>query len=383
MSRRFLHVVFNTALIALHLALSGCDKPAPLAAPIRPVRVMKVADVQQLTGRPFPGQAVANEEVDLALRVGGVLAELPVKAGDTVKKDALLARLDPRDYEVKVLTAEGDLAAVDAAVKNAQLEYDRTKKLFDDKAAEQRELDRRKAALELHQGQKKSIEARLEAANDDLKYTKLSAPFDGLIATTYADNFQTVKAQERVLRLLDLSKIKFQIDLPEKAMPMLKYVKEVNVTIQPFPGRTFPAKVHEVAHEASRSTRTYRVTLLLDQPDDVKILPGMTGDARGKADFPAGAAKEGVEVLPTALFELEGKSYVWLLEGTKVKRQAVEVERMSGNTVLVKGLTPGQTVVTAGVHFLKEGQEVSVLDDGAAGAEKATPVSAASGGAVK
>jgi hypothetical protein len=53
--------------------LTGCDKAAPPPDPIRPVRAMKVADLQQLTGRPFPGQAVANEEVDLALRVGGPL----------------------------------------------------------------------------------------------------------------------------------------------------------------------------------------------------------------------------------------------------------------------------------------------------------------------
>ncbi len=362
----------NTLLIIALCAVTGCEKAPPAATPIRPVRTMKVGDVRQLTGRPFPGQAMANEEVDLALRVGGPLIEMPVKAGDQVKKDALLARIDPRDYEVKILTGEGELAAIDASLNNAKLELEKTQKLFDQQAAEQRELDRRKAAVDLHAGQKKAVEARLEGYRDELKYTSLQAPFDGLIATTYADNFQTVKPQEPVLRLLDLSKVKFQIDLPEKAMPMLKYVKEVVVTIQSFPGREFQAKIHEVANEASRTTRTYRVTLLLDQPEDVRILPGMTGDARGKAE--AVSVEGGLEVLPSAVFEGgEGKSYVWLVDEAtkKVRRHEVQIARVAGNTLLVQGLTPGQIVVTAGVQFLREGQEVRLLDD-----EKTAPASA-------
>ena len=355
---------FVVPLCVAFLFVIGCDKAAPPPDPIRPVRAMKVGDLKQLTGRPYPGQAAANEEVDLSFRVGGPLIELPVKAGETIKQNALVAKIDPRDYEVKILTQQGELASVDASLKNATLEYETTKKLFEDRAADKRELDRRKATMDLYTGQKKALEAKLEAANDELKYTFLRAPFEGLVATTYVENFQTVKPQQAIVRLLDLSKVKFEVDLPEKAMPLLKHVNEVIVTIQSFPGREFPAKVHEVANEASRLTRTYRVTLVMDQPSDVRILPGMTGDARAKSAVTV-VDVGGLEVLPSAVFENVGKSYVWLYDETtkRVKQQEIKPKRMTGSTVLVEGLTVGQWVVTAGVHFLKEGQEVRLLDD--------------------
>lgn len=356
----------QNTLLVMALLVSGCEKPAPPPAAVRPVRVMKVADVQEFVGRSHAAQAIANEEVDLSLRVSGPLIELPVKAGDQVKKGDVLARIDPRDYEVKVRTIEGELAAVDAKLKESRIELEVIKKLVAQDAAPARESDRKKAMVDLYAGQKAATEGKLEAARDELNYTRLVAPFDGMIATTYVDNFQTVQAKERVVRLLDLTRVKVQIDLPEKVMPVLAYVKEINCAFHAIPGRQFPAHIHEVASEASRLTRTYRVTLILDQPKDVKILPGMTGEVRGKAELSADVSQSGLEVLPSALFQGDdGKASVWLFDeaAKKVKRQPVTTVRLNDNSVLVQGLTPGQLVVTAGVHFLKEGQEVRLLED--------------------
>jgi multidrug efflux system membrane fusion protein len=363
------------ASLVMALWVAGCEKPAPPPAAIRPVRVMKVADVQEFVGRPHAAQAVANEEVDLSLRVGGPLIELPVKAGDRIKKGDVLARIDPRDYEVKIRTIEGELAAVEAKLKDANIEFEMVKKLVAQEAAAAREVDRKKAMVDLYAGQKVATEGKLEAARDELSYTRLLAPFDGMIATTYVDNFQTVQAKERVVRLLDLTRVKVQIDLPEKVMPALVYVKEINCTFQAIPGRQFPARIHEVANEASRLTRTYRVTLIMDQPKDAEILPGMTGEVRGKAELPANAGESGFEILPSALFQGEdGKASVWLFDeaARKVKRQPVTTVRLNDNSVLVQGLAPGQLVVTAGAHFLKEGQEVRLLEE----SQPATPAAA-------
>jgi RND family efflux transporter MFP subunit len=177
-------------------------------------------------------------------------------------------------------------------------------------------------------------------------------------------NFQTVQIKQPILRLLDTSRIKFGVDLPETVMPLLPYVKEIWVTFQAAPGDKLPATIQEISHEASRSTRTYRVTVVMNQPEGVQILPGMSGELRARIEPPT-TQPAAMEVLAPALFEdSDGKTCVWVVDTSSmtVHRQPVKTSRPTKTGFLVEGLKVGQTIVTAGVHYLKEGQKVRILD---------------------
>ena len=120
----------------------------------------------------------------------------------------------------------------------------------------------------------------------------------------------------------------------------------------------------EIGNEASQTTRTYPITLIMDQPEGIEILPGMTGRATGRGDLP-GAAADGVfEVPASAVFlDDDGQSCVWIVDeaaGT-VRRHPVTTDRLSARRIQVQGLEPGQVVATAGVHYLEEGQRVRLL----------------------
>ena len=134
------------------------------------------------------------------------------------------------------------------------------------------------------------------------------------------------------------------------------------MTFQAVPGNKLPATIQEVSHEASRSTRTYRLTVLMDQPPGVRILPGMSGELRARLEPPS-TEPNAMEVLASALFEgTDRATYVWLVDtstGT-VHRQQVKTLRPTTVGFLVEGLKAGQTIVTAGVHYLKDGQKVRV-----------------------
>jgi multidrug efflux pump subunit AcrA (membrane-fusion protein) len=155
-----------------------------------------------------------------------------------------------------------------------------------------------------------------------------------------------------------------KIDVPEQLITLAPNIRDITVNFDAFPGKQVPAEIKEIGTEASVSTRTYPVTLIMDQPGDFTILPGMTGQARGRADQQDASARDGVQILGSAVFEKDGNEYVWVLdEGTStVRRRQVQTRGVDARGVFVQGIEPGQVIITAGVHYLQEGQEVRLMD---------------------
>jgi RND family efflux transporter MFP subunit len=158
------------------------------------------------------------------------------------------------------------------------------------------------------------------------------------------------------------------VDIPESLISVVPYATDIEVTFDAFPERKLPGRIKEIGKEASLTTRTYPVTLEMDQPADIKILPGMAGTARGKPSqqAPDNVLKpQGILVPAQAIFSVaeDGKSYVWVInESGLVKRQEVQLGRVTNAGVdVLSGLTAGDWIATAGVHFLREGQTVKIL----------------------
>lgn len=355
--RRIFNNVHRIALLILlpTTFLLGCGEEVVKEEPIRPVKVFKAGDtIGGLTGRSFPGRAVANEEVNLGFEVGGILIKRPVDKGDEVKKGQLLARLDPRDFK-------NELAAAKAERERARAYRDRIAEALKARAVARQDLTDAEAQLE-------GATAREKIKRKALDDSNIYAPYDGVIAFTYFDEFKRVQAKEKVLRLLDISKIKFTVDIPESLISYIPYVTKVWVEYDAFPGRKIPAKVKEVGTEASETTRTFPVTLLMDQPTDIKILPGMAGKVSGEADLPETDGRKGIEIPVAAVFtpNTEMQNCVWVIDDvTKtVHRRKVKTGELTIDGIMViEGLKMGEWVVTAGVHLLKEGQKVRPMNE--------------------
>ena len=114
-----------SSIMAGVLFLFGCQEDVPPKEIVRPVKAMKVADQATFTDARFPGITEATRQVDLSFRVGGPMISRPVNVGDEVKTGLLVARIDPRDYQVRLRTAQGQLANAIAVRKRAQADLDR------------------------------------------------------------------------------------------------------------------------------------------------------------------------------------------------------------------------------------------------------------------
>lgn len=346
--------LFAAAVLAVVFLRTPTDteEPPPM---IRPLKTLVVGDEAVAPVRKYPGKVRANQKVIRTFQVSGRLIELPIKRGDKVKKGQLLARLDPRDFQSKLNTNE-------ALLRQRTLDVERYQKAYDKKVATQKELDDAKAGRD-------AAKAQRDIAAKALEDTRLIAPFSGVIADRFVENFQDVDKKQDILSLQEIDEVEVVINVPERRVSELRKTKPKLYAVFDFlSDREFPVQIKEFATDADAATQTFQVTMIMPAPKDVRILPGMTATIVEKIAAPTTSTNEYRLPLAAVPADEAGQYYVWKVTPTKTKdiyvvaRQNVSVGPLKENDVLVKtGVTKGDRIAAAGVHFLKEGQEVRLF----------------------
>jgi RND family efflux transporter MFP subunit len=329
--------------------LAGCAREAPQPEPIRHLRTLEVGAVSDIRNGQLPGRARSSDEVDLAFDVSGTLVERPVSIGTIVTKGELIARLDPAEFQA-------NLRAAEAEARTAENNFARGKELLTDNFISEAEFDRLEAQVDITQ-------ARLTLARKSLRDSVIHAPFGGVISNLTVENFQSVPAKKVIARLLGMEMIEMVVNVSESQMAQLPFVQTIEVEFDAFPGLRLPAEITEIGSEASLTTRTFPITLSMDQPQDRKILAGMAGVAfvtgRERAEDSAAFIVPVGAVFGTAS---GNSSKVWVVgDDDRVQQRLVKVGRITTSGVqILEGLQAGELIATAGVHTLSEGQEVIV-----------------------
>ena len=353
-------------LIPLGL-LTGCEEPVEQPS-IRPVIATRVSSPEEFIRNKFTGQAKPSQEVNLAFRVEGPLVALPVAVGDEVKKGDVIAKIDPRDYEVNLRNVEASRQRGNAQLTRAEADLRRLNNIYkeDPGATSQVAIDRAREIRDSAKANVASLIAATEAATDALGYTQLVASFDGTIVATYVENFENVQAKQPIARLVDTSKVEMIVNVPEGLISHAASVERIDVVFDSFPDVTLSAEILEIGREATETTRTYPVTLVMEQPEGIEILPGMAGTARGTEQLREGEVARIILPGVAVAADQTGTSYVWTLisEGDDfaiAHRADVTVGKLTPLGVEVtSGIEPGDLVAVAGVNVLREGQKVRV-----------------------
>lgn len=346
--------------------LIGCGQQEAVVekAPLKPVRTMTVSFDDEVT-KSFTGTVDAIRTAALGFRVSGELSAVNVKEGQFVQQGQVLAALDQTDFKIT-------LAASQAEYDRAFSEFNRAQKLVKKGAVSRSEFDKLKAQLG-------SAQAQLNSAKQNLKYTSLAAPFAGLIAKRYMENYEKVATADTFAFLQDMSAFKVKINIPESVMIKLKQHSSTGVYAI-FNGNQevhYPLTFKEVTTRADEQNQSYTVTFIMDAPSDITLLPGMSARVIGKlknADQPT------INVPTDTVLEDSNGRYVYVVtplrdetagEGTggeivgTVSRRDVTVGGLNAKGIQIDtGLNAGDRLVTAGMSKMHPGLVVKLMGEG-------------------
>ncbi|MEZ8102498.1 efflux RND transporter periplasmic adaptor subunit [Vibrio bivalvicida] len=327
--------------LATAAVLSGCGRELP---PVpepdsRPAKLFTVSIGNAHFERSFPATSEAGDKAVLAFRVPGQLQSIDVVAGQAVIKGDVLASLNPDEYTLLAKQAE-------AQYRLADVQFQRYKKLRKDKVVSEQDFDEAKA-------KRNSARATLEQAQANLRYTRLVAPYDGTVSIVPAEAYEYIAAKEGVMNIQTTQLMKVIFQLPDHLLN--RFASGLNLTahmtFDAFPENQYELTFQEVDTEADPKTGSYKVTMVMERPEDIGILPGMAGTIHVAVE------STGATRIPTsALIEENGQTYVWRVDSQGIVTKALV--DLNDKRQVQSGLNEGDQIVISGVNGIEPGIKV-------------------------
>jgi RND family efflux transporter MFP subunit len=343
------------------VCLVGCaeEKQEVTKEPVRPVQFFTVTSASSLYEQNFPALVAPSNESELSFRVGGELVEVNVVAGTALNKGDVIARIDPTDYKINVDKAQADY---DLKVKT----FDRQERMLALDLTSQANYDMTLARRDL-------AKSTLEAAKNNLKYTVLKAPYNGLVSKINIENREVVKASQKVIGFHAEGGIDISFQLPESILSRVKqgaatYKPLISFTSSPeHKGQTYRATFKEMDQTPDTKSRSYTVVVTMDNPADIRVVPGMTANVKIELDQVLEGLQQYALVPVEAVFsppksDPANKKYaVWVIDidTMTTHERAVTISELTDQGIKVTdGLKPGDVIAAAGVHSLLENTKV-------------------------
>ncbi|EJE4206560.1 multidrug efflux RND transporter periplasmic adaptor subunit VmeT [Vibrio parahaemolyticus] len=332
--------------LSLSTLLTGCNKAIsePAEPLIKPVKLLAVKDLTVDDSDAFLARIDATYRAQLSFQVGGEVEKLLVRMGQGVEKGEVLATLDPKDLQLALDAAQAQYAL-------AKTQWERAKSLYSKKLISTDSYDQKET-------QYKAALASFEQAKTDLGYTKIQAPFDGVVSYTYVKPYQVVGEKQEILNLIDNTTLDVSFTLPVSyaesvSLSALKNA-EMWVTMDSEPSKRIPGKFKEISTQPNIDTNSYEAIVTITRPTERNLLTGMTGQVHI-----AKQNKSNAMTLPTSAWVNKQKKQgeVWVMDSSTQQVSKVTLS-LNESGAIESGLDNNDYVVIAGVERLVEGQVV-------------------------
>jgi membrane fusion protein (multidrug efflux system) len=349
-------------------ALAACGN-APAQMPESEYAVMSVTTSDKELTTNYSAAIRGRQDIDIYPQVGGTLTRLCVTEGQTVKRGQVLFIIDQVPYTAALRTAEANVAAAKASVATAQLTYDSKKELFDQKVVSQFDLTTAQNALLAAKAQLSQAEAQRVNAANNLSYTTVKSPADGVVGTLpYRVGALVSSAMAKPLTTVsDNSNMYVYFSMTENQMLNLirkygskeKAIAEMpSLQLQLNDGSIYQeeGRIETISGVIDSSTGT--VSLRAVFPNKSGLL---TSGGSGAVVIPV--KRENCIVIPQNItFETQDRVFVYKYEDGKTKSTPVEVTRVNGGQeyIVESGLKQGDVIVAEGVGLLRDDTPIKV-----------------------
>ncbi|HXR49367.1 MAG TPA: efflux RND transporter periplasmic adaptor subunit [Candidatus Limnocylindrales bacterium] len=336
------HFTATTLLLAA-LALNGCSRKAePVAGRFLPVATVQ-AQVVESKSRTAMEEVVGTVRAKLRsvieAKVSGKIEQMLVVPGQKVEAGELLVQLDAREVQ-----AQMDQAA--AVRQQAENDLKRATDLFQQKILSQSEYDSAQSKFRV-------ADAAATEAKTLLGYTKVTAPFAGVITRKYADVGDLAAPGKPLLEMEDARDLQLETDVPEAVIGRLTLGDKLGVRVSGV-SNELAGIVGEIAPSADPNSRTFLVKL------DLLPTPGLRAGQFGRVAVPVGETSA-LRVPVTAVLQRGEMELVFVVASGRAQLRIIKTgERVGDEVELVSGVDAGEQVVVDGAARLTDGQPVEV-----------------------
>lgn len=335
----------------------GCEvqsqtSEANMAAP--EVQVAEVLVESVTVTETFNGRLEAPEHVQLRPRVSGYIQDVAFEEGAWVETGELLFQIDPRPYEARLRSARAELEQADSELALAKSESRRAERLLESRAISQEEYDQRHSALANAQARVHAAQARLDTAELDLEYTRITAPIDGRAGRALITEGNLANADQTILTtVVSVQPLHVYFDSNEAASASSRALINpkggtlVRIGLGSSDGLPYRGELDYIGNTFNAGTGTLQYRAVLDNPDGA-LRPGQFA----RVEMPVERLEGALLVRRQAVLTNQDRRYVYVVdENNTVSHREVTPGRQIGNLMVIEaGLQSGERVVVNGTH---------------------------------
>lgn len=364
--RTWIAGVTATALLAASLTACKPEQQEQETGQVLPVMVVSSRTVE--FQETYSASIRGRQDVDIMPQVSGRISRLYVKEGERVKSEQVLAVIDQVPYLAALRTAQANVSAAQAKTETARIELQGKQALFDEKVISDYELSLARNQLAVALAELEQAQAQETDARNNLSYTEIKSPSDGVIGTlpfrigalvnpNMVQPFTVVSDNSKMYAYFSVSENKLR-QFRAQYGSIDKMISEMpEVSLQLNDGSLYEKKGHieTVSGVVNPTTGAVQIKALFPNPDR-ELLSGTIGNV-----VIQGLKTDAILIPMTATVELQDKVIAYRLKNGKAEAAYLVVDRLNdGNHFVVKqGLSVGDTIVTEGVGLVKEGMIVT------------------------
>ena len=344
-------------------------KTKPTHAPTVPVRVIQVVQRDVPRYVSAIGAVLSLHSVMIRPQIDGILTQLLVKEGQSVKAGDLLATLDDRSIQASLDQANAQLGQNQAQLKVAQIDLKRYQLLSVDNGISKQTLDQQQALVNQLKATARGNQAAIAAAKVQLSYTHIHSPVTGRVGIRAVDpgNFLRVSDAQGLFSVTQIDPIAVEFSLPQQQLPTLHDLLEAKTPalVKAFIGDSEHSitplgegRLSLIDNQVSATTGTIKVKAQFDNPQHT-LWPGQLVNV----ELQTGVEQNALVVPPSVVQRGLDNYFVYRVKGDGVESVPVRMVYQDTDLNIISGVNGGDTLVSDGQSRLKPGSRIEVLHE--------------------